>query len=144
MSTARPLPNVDYIDHKPFWEATRNRRIEVQKCAQCATLRFPPRPSCTKCGSLEHAWVELEGKATLFSWTVTHVPMNPHFASAVPYAVGVVELAGGHGVRMLGRLVNVELAQLRTGLPLRAAFEETGDERIVLVNWEPDRAREGA
>lgn len=137
MSTPGPLPNVDYIDHKPFWEATRNRRLEVQKCAQCGSLRFPPRPSCKQCGSLDHEWVEVPGKATLFSWTVTHVAMHPHFASAVPYAVGVVELDGGHGVRMLGRVL-ADPASLRMGMPMRAAFEQTADERVVLVNWEPD------
>ena len=144
MSAAPPLPNVDYLEHKAFWEATRNRRIEVQKCAQCGSLRFPPRPSCTRCGSMEHAWVEVAGKGTLFSWTVTHVAMHPAFASAVPYAVGVVELSGGEGVRMLGRVVNADPAQLRTGMALRAVFEPSTDERVVLVNWEPDRDAVGA
>ena len=105
VNTSPPLPNVEYLEHKAFWEATRNRRIEVQKCTQCASLRFPPRPSCTRCGSMEHAWVEVATKGTLFSWTVTHVAMHPAFASAVPYAVAVVQLSGGEGMRMLGRVV---------------------------------------
>lgn len=137
MNVAAPLPNVDYIEHKPFWEGTRNRRLQVQKCAQCAALRFPPRPSCSKCGAMEHAWVEVPGEGTLFSWTVTHVPVHPAFASAVPYAVAVVELSAADGVRMLGRLVNADFTQLHTGMALRVVFEPTTDERVVLANWEP-------
>lgn len=143
MSAAAPLPNVDYLEHQPFWEAARQQRLVVQKCGQCGTLRFPPRPACGKCGSMEHAWVEVGGRAALFSWTVTHVAMNPAFASLVPYAVAVVELADAPGVRMLGRVVEAAPAQLRTGMAMRAVFEPTADERVVLVNWKPDGAAAG-
>lgn len=137
MNAPRPLPNVDHLDYKPFWEATRRAQIAVQKCAACGALRFPPRPACPQCGSLEHAWEVQPGSGRLYSWTVTHVPMHPFFADAVPYAVAVVELDGGHGLRMLGRLVGVDPAALRIGLPLRAVFEPV-DESVTLVNWETD------
>lgn len=137
MSTPAPLPNVDYIDHKPFWEATRQGRLAIQRCSACAAMRFPPRPSCRKCGSFDHAWVDVAPQGTLYSWTVTHVPMHPHFASAVPYALGVVALGGAAGVRMLGRVL-AEPAALRMEMRLRAVFEPTADERVVLVNWQPD------
>ena len=137
MSAVRPLPTVDYLDHKPFWDATRSGKIMVQKCTACGAVRFPPRPACTKCGSLDVEWVELDAKGHLYSWTVTHVAMNPYFADAVPYAVVVVELAGGEGIRMLGRLAGADPGALHLGLPMRAVFEEI-DERVTLVNWKPE------
>ena len=139
MSSGRPVPNVEHLEHRAFWEATRAHQIKVQKCASCGTHRFPPRPACNECGSLEHEWVELSGKGRLYSWTTTHVAMMPSFADAVPYIVGVIELEGAKGVRMLGRVVHAESGRLRLGTPVRAVFEDV-DDKVTLVNWEPDPA----
>lgn len=137
MTVSVPLPNVEDIDQKPYWQSTRERRLQVQTCSHCGVRRFPPRPSCGQCGSLDHEWTDVAPTATLYSWTVTHVAMHPYFASAVPYAIGVVELNEADGIRMLGRLL-ADPASLRTGMPMRAVFEPTADERVVLVNWQPD------
>lgn len=136
MSGHRPLPDVTFIDHQLFWAGTRERQIRVQRCGQCGSVRFPPRAVCGACQSAAAEWVDAGTQGWLYSWTVTHRAMMVAFRDSVPYVVGVVELDGLPGIRLLGQVVNADPGSLRIGMPMRAVFMDASDE-VTLVNWEP-------
>jgi hypothetical protein len=60
--------------------------------------------------------------------------LHPAFAGEVPYATGVVELDAG--VKMLGRLVDLDLGAIRIGMPVTARFVERAP-GTTLVFWGP-------
>ena len=79
----------------PFFAAARDGRLVVQRCSDCALLRFPARELCSGCLSTASTWVEVSGRGEVFSFNVMHQVYHPAFAAEVPYAVVVVRLAEG-------------------------------------------------
>ena len=92
-------PHLDPLT-SPFWEATSDHRLVIQRCDGCGAHQFPPRPYCLHClGPV--AWVEASGSGTLYSKTTIRIPIGGDVEP--PYAVGLVEL--DEGPRLLGRVV---------------------------------------
>ena len=118
-----PLPQPTALS-EPFWEACREGRLIVQRCADCGAYVFIPQPCCGSCMSANLEWVESSGRGTLYSHTTVHRPQQPSFE--VPYTVVVVELE--EGWFMLSNLVGVEPDEIRVGLPLEVCFEERSEE----------------
>ena len=52
----RPLPNLNELDSRTFWEATRERELRYQECSDCGTVVFYPRRHCTGCLGDALAW----------------------------------------------------------------------------------------
>jgi uncharacterized OB-fold protein len=74
--------------------------------------------SCPHCRSNTIEWREIEGGATLFSWTAVHYPFPADPPKALPYIVGLVELAQAPGVRLITNIVDVRPDQLFEDMPL--------------------------
>ena len=140
------LPDVAEADAAPFWQAAQRGILTVQRCVACSKLRFPPRPFCV-CGSDESSWVEMSGRARLWSWCVSHGPTLAAFQGSVPFVIALVELLEDPAVRMVGNLVvadgaginEVDPATLSLGLPLRVAFASVA-EGVSLPLWVPTGA----
>lgn len=130
--TDRALPATDR-DTAAFWGGVRDRRLTVQRCADCATLRFPPRPICATCHSWETTWTAVAGTGRVLSWAVTHQRFVPQFPD-VPYTVLLVELSEQPGLAMYGRF-DGDPAPLVVGTPVTARFEDVSDE-VSLVQWD--------
>ncbi|MFE1231718.1 bifunctional MaoC family dehydratase N-terminal/OB-fold nucleic acid binding domain-containing protein [Streptomyces sp. NPDC058745] len=113
----RPRPVVNR-DNAGFWEGVAAHRLLVQRCGDCATLRFPWLPGCNACGSQRWDTVEASGAGTVYSYVVMHHPSFPAFDP--PYAVGLIELA--EGVRMVSNVVGVPYDKVRIGMPVRLEF----------------------
>ena len=124
-----PLPDADSA---PFWEAAAQRRLVLQRCAACQTLRHPPRPMCPSCLSFEDEWIPASGRGRVWSWVVAHPPVLPAFAERTPYNVIVVELE--EGVRMVGNLTGDQPP--REGMPVQVVFEDV-EEGVTLPQWKP-------
>ena len=122
---ARPLPEGDRT-LAPFFAAAKERRLVVQRCARCGTLRFPPRELCTSCLSTEFDWADVSGRGEVFSFNVMHQVYHPAFASEVPYAVVVVKLA--EGPKMISNVVDCPVGEIRIGMPVEVVFETMTDE----------------
>lgn len=133
-----PVPDLDSPLFAPFWKASSEERLAIQCCASCDTQRWPPRFRCNECGSFETKWVDRSACGTLFSWTIVGRQTAKGYTD-VPYAVGIVELEGEPGIRMIGKLENVPLANLVAGMPLKAKFTVAGrDHQMTLIYWQPD------
>ena len=101
----------------------------IQRCAACATLRFPWLPGCATCGSLDWDTVRASGEGTVHSYVVMHHPPFPAFEP--PYAVGLIELA--EGVRIVSNVVGVPYDKVRIGMPVRLEFRRYDDELVLPV-----------
>ena len=108
--------------------------LRFQRCTACATWRHPPRFVCPACGSAEWTWQPASGRGQVFSWTVTHRAVDPALASAVPYAVVVVEL--DEGVRLVGNIAGDEQAVLGIGRPVVVDLDRRSD-TVALVDFRP-------
>jgi hypothetical protein len=130
MIAQRPLPEITPVT-EPFWFALRDRKLTVQRCEACQALRFPPEVGCFECGSMTTTWVELSGRATLWSWTIGHPPLLPFFAERAPWPVVVVQL--DEGPRMVTNIVDVPVEEYAFGLPLVADYEDVADNVTLVV-----------
>jgi len=128
-----PLPDVDTA---PFWAAASRGELSMQSCSVCHRLRFPPRPMCPSCGSLDALWEGVSGRGTVWSYVVCYPPVLPAFADRAPYPVVLVELAEDPMLRMLGGISDCPPDRLCIGLPVQVWFEQLG-EGLSLPQWRP-------
>jgi uncharacterized OB-fold protein len=115
----KPLPEPS-IDSQPFWDGLKDRRLMLQTCSNCGTIRHYPRPMCGQCYSMESHWTEATGHGTLYSWTESHHPFHFGFKAEVPYILATVEL--DEGVRIQTQLLDAKLSDLKLGLPVEVVY----------------------
>ena len=106
--------------------------LRLQRCTACRAWRHPPRFRCAACGSPEYSWEPASGRGRVFTWTITHRPVDPAFTP--PYAVVVAEL--DEGPRLVGNLDGIELTELRLELPVQVVLVPASD-TIGLVTFRP-------
>ena len=70
-------------------------RFELQQCAQCGTVQYPPREACHLCLSTRLKWKEQSGQAELLAATVLHHSNDLFFRERLPWRLGLVKLACG-------------------------------------------------
>lgn len=126
----RPLPEITPVT-APFWSALRERTLMIQRCEECEALRFPPEVGCYECGSTKVTWVEVSGRATLWSWTVGYPPLLPFFAERAPWPVGAVQL--DEGPRMVTNIVDVPVEEYAFGMRLVADYEDVAEDVTLVV-----------
>ncbi len=125
---AQPIPHpalwgVLYRSSGPFWEAVKQHRLELQRCAECQRWLVPPRPMCPGCQSRRSEWVPVSGRGTVHSW-VTYAE-SPHPAFASPHTVVLVELE--EGPRLVSNPADMAAEDLEIGMPVETVFEDVDD-----------------
>ena len=120
MTQQRPLP-LPTPETQHFWDGTKLGELRLQRCTQCSHSYFPPRPFCPSCGCRDVAVYAASGRASLYSYIISHRPA-PGFEP--PYAVAVVQLA--EGPRMMSNIVNCaqDPQALTLDMPLEVVFSE--------------------
>lgn len=124
----RPRPALN-LDNKFWFDAAREHRLVIQRCASCQTLRHPVGPQCPHCQSFEWDTVEASGEATLYSFTVAHHPRHPAFD--YPLVIAVVELA--EGTRLIANLAGITPEQAEIGMALRLDWLQADPELTLPV-----------
>ena len=89
-----PVPEPSAVS-APYWDATKSKRLTMQRCANCHQLVWYPRFVCPHCGGDELAWETLSGHGVVYAVSVHHRPALPALADKVPYSVVLVDLAEG-------------------------------------------------
>ncbi len=107
----------------PYWAATREGRLVVQRCADCQAWRHPPGPVCWRCRSANAAFEPVSGKGEILSYTIVHQELVPELAGVGPYNVIVVSLAEAPDVHIVSNLVGTPNAEIAVGLPVEVVFE---------------------
>jgi uncharacterized OB-fold protein/acyl dehydratase len=110
----RPRPAIN-LDNQFWFDAAREHRLVIQRCADCRRLRHPPGPQCPACQSFAWDTVESAGGATLYSFTVAHHPRHPAFD--YPLVVAVVEL--DEGTRLIANLAGIAPEDAEIGMRLQ-------------------------
>jgi uncharacterized OB-fold protein len=115
----RPRPAIT-PDSRFWFDAAKEHRLLIQRCAGCQTLRHPPRPRCNRCGSYEWDTVESSGRGTVYSFVVNHYPQIPAFDYPLPIAL--VELE--EGTRLVADLVGVEMSDIEVGMEVEVEWQD--------------------
>ena len=129
MNEARPLPPGAEIDEvsRPFWEAAREGRLLVQRCADCSAVQLGVE-MCVDCFGERLEWIDASGRATVHTFTVMHLRYHPAFEA--PYAAAVVELDEGprlpvrvpdHVALQVGQRVSIAFVPSDTDVPVPVA-----------------------
>ena len=127
----RPVPTPVSL---PFWDALRDERVALQRCDECDRWVYYPRSRCPRCLSDRLTWTTVDGRGTVYTFTVAEQPTAPPFADEVPQVLAVVELT--EGVRVSTTLVDVDPGAVEVGLPVDPVFDH-GDDGITLLRFRP-------
>jgi len=127
----RPRPVITR-DTQFFWDALKEKKLMIQRCADCHKLHHPPTPSCPYCWSLNREAVQASGRATLFTFTTVHKPLVPAFDK--PNTVGVLQLA--EGTKLVAELAPGESGPLHIGMPVEVDYLEC-DPDLTLPVFRP-------
>lgn len=122
MSEPYPRPDPVGADDARFWSYVAAGELRIERCADCATYRHPPRPICAACGSDVVDWVAASGRGEVWARTVIHPPTLPAFAARTPYAAVVVRLV--EGVFMVGNVVDRDPGDVVVGMPVEVCITE--------------------
>jgi uncharacterized OB-fold protein len=117
---------------KSFFEQARAGRLTGIRCGACATLALPPKELCPTCHQRQWEPVPLAGTGVVTSFTVIRIPPRGR-APEAPYAVAVVKL--DEGISLLGRVVDIPLEELTTGLPVK--FRPLVAESQTMIGFVP-------
>lgn len=123
-------------DNSFFFDAAREGRLEIQRCADCRTLRHPPGPACPSCRSFAWDTVVASRRCTLHSWTVLHHPKDAAFT--YPMAVGLVDLE--EGTRLVADIAGVDPESLEIGMELEVGFGPHAHDEVLPRLFAPGRA----
>ena len=144
--TELDIENMEYFKHCAAHD------FHLQKCKECGIVRYPPGAACFNCGSLESAWIPVEGKGTVFSYAEVHHGIQPAFRERTPYLLLLVELDShkgeptkDHALRVGGNLVTPDgvlappdvVKKIGIGSRMRMVFADVSD-GLSLPQWTLD------
>jgi hypothetical protein len=121
---------------KPFWDATREHKLLVQRCNACKNWQFGPEWICHECLSFDVGWEEVAPKGRIYSWERAWYPVSPVLRESLPYIAVLVELPEAGNVRMVGNLLGDPEQKVVIGSEVEAVFEDHDEEQpYTLVQW---------
>lgn len=129
----RPIPHPGPVS-APFWEGTKQGKFLMQRCTSCGKYVWTPQMICPTCltGTLE--WTEASGRGTVYTYVVLEKSAVP--AIQAPYAIAIVDLQ--EGGRFFTSLVDVDVNDVKIGMPVEVAFEDVGP--VALPFFRPRRS----
>jgi len=130
----RPLP-VERSFTRPFWEATREKRLVIQYDRAAQAYQFYPRPTSIYTGKASNLeWREVSGRGQVFSYTIAR-RARPPFRDHEPFWLALVTL--DEGVNAMANIAGCTQEQMRIGLRVRPHWQPLSDGRNLLL-FEPD------
>ncbi len=115
---------------RPFWTAGEAGRLVLPHCVETGRPFWPPSPSSPfrTAGNIE--WRDVEATGTLLSLVVYRRAFQQELASALPYGVGLVELAPG--VRLFAHVARPD-GGIAAGDPVRLDFRPLVTEGVPVL-----------
>lgn len=102
--------------------AAAEGRFQLQQCARCGALQYPPREACQRCLSDQLPWRDAPTGGELLSHTTLHHSNDLYFRERVPWRLGLVQLDQGPSVVVhLHGDVSAPPARVRVGARLDRA-----------------------
>jgi uncharacterized OB-fold protein len=116
-----PQPDPDF-DTEPFWLATAEGHLELCRCQSCHRWQQPPLERCRWCAA-PTAFERVSGKGTIYTFIVQRQAAVVGYFDKVPYAVAIVELDEQPGLRLPGRVVDVDPDTVKIGQRVHARID---------------------
>ncbi len=122
---AYPIPY--FIDEdKPFWDGVQEGKLLIQKCSDCNTLQYFPRPVCVHCFSMNLGWQQASGLGKVYSFTPVLTPAHPAYRKAleetkVPALFAQILL--DEGVIMMSEIMGSKPEEVQVGARVKVSFE---------------------
>ena len=132
---AKPLPFI-HDETRTYWEKLKAHQLWLPKCEDCNRLIFYPRSFCPHCFSENTRWVQLSGRGTVYSFTISHRAGDKSFAEDTPYNIVLVDL--DEGVRLMSNLVECRDEDIRIGMEVEIAFDDVTPE-VTLPKFRPSK-----
>ena len=129
----RPIP-VPNEWTKPFWDSAKEGVLRLQRCQSCRKFQHPPFATCVNCVSTDLKFEAVEGKGSIYAYTIMYHTGDKRFASAVPYASIIVELDDAPGALMAGNLLDAEYTEAKVGKRVAVTFQRLNDD-FTLPQW---------
>lgn len=118
----RPLPRLNELDTKAFWQATKGKALRYQQCDDCGTVVFYPRRHCTGCTGGKLSWQVASGRGRIYTYSVVRQSYHPFFRGLAPYVVAWVDL--DEGPRLVSNILVEDPQQVHIGQEVVLEWEE--------------------
>jgi uncharacterized OB-fold protein len=115
---------------KIYWEGLKEGKVYATKCNNCGDVYYPPQTDCPRCLTSDVGWIQLsEGKLETF----TQVQLKPQGFTQYEqnYIIAIVRVA--QGVKVIGWLENVDIKDIKVGVPIEITAKITPDDFPVIV-----------
>jgi uncharacterized OB-fold protein len=119
---------------KPYWDATREKKLLVQYDRKSGKYQFFPRATSIFTGRPDLEWREVSGKGEIFSYTIAH-RARPPFQGHEPFAIGLVTL--DEGVNVMANIVHCTPDRLKIGLRVKPFWAPLANGTHLLMS-EPE------
>lgn len=123
----KPLPVITDLT-RPFWTSAKQGRLVLQKCGQCGTFQFQPKPWCIACGSRDLAWTPAKPTGTVYTFTISRsVAMNfPGWEAELPLLLCLIDL--DDGARLYGQVTDCAPDKIHIGMRVEVHFKDISEE----------------
>lgn len=132
----KPLPEITPVT-RPFWDAAAAGKLVMQRCADCRSWIWCPRPVCVECGGEKLEWTPLSGRGEIFAFTVIREVVGRAlrgFAPDIPYVTAWIDLE--EGPRICSNVVQCPIENVAIGMAVQVLFEDAGN-GIFLPKFKP-------
>ncbi|MPN36817.1 hypothetical protein SDC9_184328 [bioreactor metagenome] len=109
---------------KRYFDALADGRFEIPQCRDCGRFHFFPRVCCPHCGSQAIDWVTASGRAVVYSVTIVRA------REGADYTVVLVTLE--EGPRLMSRVVDIPVDEVRIGMPVRARIDMVEESPLLV------------
>ena len=123
----RPIPVPNDLS-RPFWEAAKRGVLAMQRCQSCGHYQHPPYATCVNCMSIDLKFEPVDGKGSIYAYTIMYHTGDKRFAPAVPYASIIVELDAAPGALMAGNLLDAPYTEAKVGRRVEVVFQPLNDD----------------
>jgi uncharacterized OB-fold protein len=116
-------------DSTPHYRGWLERRLLLNRCADCGTWHHPPKPVCPECWSADVVPTAVSGRGTihLLVW-LRQGPPADGVDYATPHPVVTVELEEQPGLRFTSTVVGVRMGEVGIGDTVELTWIERGGE----------------
>jgi uncharacterized OB-fold protein len=119
----RPAPIPD-AESAPYWAATVEGRLVIQRCVACGHTQLYARPHCLVCRRPVE-WREASGRGTVYSFTVIRQNPSRSFRHLLPFVVALVDLE--EGPRVMTNVVGCAPDEVAIGATVQVKFEPVSE-----------------